>query len=98
MFEERRPRFGREEAIADSFYFGGDSAHICTMRSGISVQAYAALSAIGSAVVVLNTWMQYEQFYPTLVALANSKSSLFVRATIEPLFALLLAFGFPTDS
>lgn len=51
------------------------------MRSGISVQAYAAVSAIGATVVVLNTWMQYEQFYPTLVALANSKSSLVVRLT-----------------
>lgn len=76
------------QGLLNHFPFEGFSARICVMRSGISVQAYAALSAIASTVVVLNTWMQYEQFYPTLVALANSKSSLFVRPLI-PFCALI---------
>jgi len=53
------------------------------MRSGISLRVYSAASLAAGTLVILNTWMQHEQFYPTLVALANSKTALFVR----PFFA-----------
>lgn len=49
------------------------------MPSGVSFRGYALVSVAVSAMVVLSTWMQYEQFYPTLVALSNSKPSIIVR-------------------
>ena len=53
------------------------------MRSGISLRVYSIASIAAGSLVILNTWMQHEQFYPTMVALANSKVALFVRPSLR---------------
>lgn len=62
------------------------------MPSGVSFRGYALVSVAVSVLVVLNTWMQYEQFYPTLVALTNSKPALIVR--LPPLCESLVTIPF----
>lgn len=47
--------------------------------SGITLRMYAMASVCMGVMVILHAWMQHEQFYPTLVGLANSKLALIVR-------------------
>jgi hypothetical protein len=48
------------------------------MPSAISIRGYAFMSVAAGVMVVLSKWMQHEQFYPTLVALGNSKTAIVV--------------------
>ena len=55
------------------------------MVEGITLRMYAMTSVGLGVLVVLHAWMQHEQFYPTLVALANSKFALIVRSLLGSL-------------